>query len=103
MRANRVGAVGELYIDDESMNRAEISGSNRILLTTTPIYFGGVDPDIRGSMKDNHVDVSFQNMFFLYYTKFVKSTKALIHYLVRSKNIYVHRITQNLTWLMVAR
>lgn len=55
---NRVGAVGEVYVDGVLVNKDEIGGANRFLRTTTPIYLGGVDPDVRDEMKDNKVDVS---------------------------------------------
>ncbi|XP_071808051.1 laminin subunit alpha-like isoform X2 [Asterias amurensis] len=56
VKVNRVGAVGEVYVDGVLVNKDEIGGANRFLRTTTPIYLGGVDPDVRDAMKDNKVD-----------------------------------------------
>ncbi len=56
VRVNRAGAVGELYIDGELVNKDEIGGNNRFLRTTTPIFLGGVSPEVRDEMKDNKVD-----------------------------------------------
>ena len=54
----RVGALGELSIDGQLVKKDEIGGRNRFLRTTTPVYFGGIDPEVIDSVKDNQVDVS---------------------------------------------
>ena len=64
MTANRDGALGELYIDDNLVNKDEIGGTNRFLRTTSPIYIGGIDPDIKDVIKDNKVDVRLFHKYF---------------------------------------
>ncbi|XP_022089419.1 laminin subunit alpha-like isoform X2 [Acanthaster planci] len=51
----REGALGELTIDGQLVKKDEIAGSNRFLRSTIPVYFGGVDPAVIDTIKDNQV------------------------------------------------